>query len=295
MNRTNIKERGISILVSLFFHFAVLFLLIKVVPPVRVNLYRQVADVKIVSPEMMFFPRIDGSSGDSQTSGVPPSGQSLEEPAIRMEEDLRQATPDPGIVYLRNLNIGRDMERSRDRLDFSETIPRFDLVPSPKSKGGFSLEISRRKSESEETVEKEEREDLDLSKYNSPALASLRFDRITTHKEKGDPTGRLSRNVLDSPEGYDITPWVKEVVDKIRNNWTLPPIDESIAMGEVKIFIIIGKQGNLVAMEIEESSDFQVFDQTTAGAIRSSAPFPPLPDDFPFDRMEAYLVFQFNE
>jgi len=282
MNRTNIKERGISILASLLFHAVILFLLVKVVPPVRVYLYRQVAEVHIVSPEKMYLPRIQG---------IP----ELEESSNQGEEVLQQVEPDPGIVYLRNMDVGRDIDKSSGRPEFYGTIPRFDLVPSPKSKGSFSLGIDRKPTEPEERVEKEVRKDVDFSKYNSPALASLRFNRITTRHGERVPSGQLNRNGFRQPEGYDIAPWVKEVVDKIRNNWTLPPIDESIAMGEVKIFIVIGKQGNLVTMEIVKSSDFSVFDQTATGAIRSSIPFPALPDDFPSDRLEAYLVFQFNE
>lgn len=285
MNRTNLKERGISILASLLFHAAVFLFLIKVVPPVRVYVYRQVADVRIVSPEAMYFPR----------TGLPPQQILPEDLSVRRDEELQQVEPDPGVVYLRNLDIGRDIRRNRERQDFSGTIPQFDLLPLPKSKEGFSLEIGRKKSESEELVEKDIREDVDFSKYSTPALSSLRFNRIMTRKGEGVPPSRLNQSIVNQPEGYDITPWVMEVVDKIRNNWTLPPIDESIPMGEVKIYIVIGKQGNLVAMEIVESSDFQVFDQTTTGAVRSSTPFPPLPDDFPLDRLEAYLVFQFNE
>lgn len=282
MNRTNIKERGISILVSLLFHAAMLFLLVKVVPPVRVYLYRQVADVQILSPETMYAPRIQGNP-------------ELEELSDRREGIIQQVEPDPGTVYLRNLDTGRDTDKSSHSPDFYGTIPRFDLLPSSKREGSFSLGISRKESEHEEITEKEVRENPDFSKYYSPALKSLRFNRVTTRKGERIPSARLSRNEFSLPDGCDITPWVKEVVDKIRNNWNLPPIEESIAMGEVKIFIVIGKQGNIVAMEVLKSSDFPVFDQTTTEAIRSSAPFPPLPDDFPLDLLEAYLVFQFNE
>jgi TonB family protein len=284
MDRIKIRERGISILVSLLFHVAILFLLIKVVPPVRVYLYRQVAEVRIVSPERMYLPRIAGLSEEIQTPGVP--SQSFMD-----IEDLPQAeSPEPGVVYLRNLAIGRDT----DRLDFAGMIPSFDLVPSPKTEGGFSLGIGPNQPESYEKDEKDISTDLDFSEYNSPALSSLRFNRIMTRKE-GIPSGQLNQNVLGLQEGYDIAPWVKGVVDKIRDNWTLPPIDESIAIGEVKIHVIFGNQGELVSMKIVESSNFQAFDRTAIGAIRSGVPFPPLPDDFPSDRLEAYLVFQFNE
>jgi len=295
MNRTNLKERGFSILASLLFHVAVLFVLIKVVPPVRIYVYRQVADVRIVSPETIYLARMEEFSEEIQTSGFLPQQTLPEDLSVRREEDLQRVEQDPGVVYLRNLGIGRDIKRNRERQDFSGTIPQFELLPLPKSKGGFSLEIGRMKSESEELGEKDVREDVDFSKYSTPALSSLHFNRVVTQRGKGGPSNRINQQVISQQEGYDITPWVREVVDKIRDNWTLPSIDDSIAMGEVKIYIVIGKQGNLVAMEIVESSDFQAFDQTTTGAIRSSTPFPSLPDNFPFDRLEAYLVFQFNE
>ncbi len=295
MNGSTLKERGISLIVSLSFHAALLFFLIKVVPPVRGYLYRSVVDVKIVSPETIYFPRTAGLAENNQSFGVPSAGLLPEETDVREAEVERQVNPDTGIVYLRNLEFGRETAEIGDPMDFSAAAPLFDLVPSPKSKGGFSLDIGERKSESEDFGEKKTQKTPDFSDYTQSALASLRFNRIVTEKEKTEPTGSLTQNMFGQPEGYDITPWVRDVVDKIRNNWNLPPIEESIAMGEVKILIVIGKQGNLVSMEIVEPSDFQTFDRTTVAAIRSSAPFPPLPDDFSSDRLEAYLVFQFDE
>ena len=60
MSRDNVKEKAFSILVSLVFHVTVVFLLVKIVPPVRVFLYRQVAEVRILSPEKVYYPRIAG-------------------------------------------------------------------------------------------------------------------------------------------------------------------------------------------------------------------------------------------
>jgi TonB family protein len=234
----------------------------------------------------MYIPRIAGLSDEIQTSRPSSQQMPLGDLSVQEMADVQTFEPDPGVVYLKNLDIGPNIEQTRER---------FDLIPSPKSKGSFSLSIDRKKPEYEEQGEEAIRKDLDFSKYSTSALSSLRFNRIITNKEGGISSGHIDPDVSDQLEGYDITPWVKQVVDKIRNNWTLPPIDESIALGEVKILIIIGKKGNLVAMEIVESSDFQVFDQTTTWAIRSSAPFPPLPDDFPSERLEAFLVFEFHE
>ncbi len=286
MSQTYLKERGISILASLLFHAAILLLLVKIVPPVQVYPFRLVADVHIAPPETIYYPRIENLSAEFQTSGLLSPRASPEDLSIRAVEDLSAREPDPGVIYLRNLDMGREMETDQEL---------FNLVPSPKSKGGFSLGIDRRRLEPENRDEDENREVLDLSKYNSDVLSSLRFNRITTRRGERIPSARLDQNAFNRQEAYDIAPWVKDVVDRIRNNWTLPPIDKSIAMGEVKIFIVFGKNGDLKGMEIVKSSDFPVFDQTTIEAIRSSAPFLPLPNDFPYDRLEAYLVFQFNE
>lgn len=282
MNQTNVKERVIGMLVSLLFHAVMLYLLVKVVPPVRVYLYRQVAEVQILSPERMYVPRIQGGP---ETEGL----------SDRRETIIPQVEPDPGTVYLRNLDPGRDTDKSIYDPDNYGTIPRFELLPSPKKEGSFSLAIGREESEHTEITENEVRARPDFTRYSSPALESLRFNRVTTRKGQRIPSARLSRNDFSLQDGYDIAPWVKEVVNKIRDNWNLPPIEESIAMGEMRIFIVIGKQGNLVAMEVLKSSDFPVFDRTATEALRSSAPFPPLPDDFPLARLEAFLVFQFNE
>lgn len=295
LNGSTLKERGISLLVSLAFHAILMIFLVKVIPPVRGYLYRNVADVRIMSPEAVFIPRIYGLTEDTQATGASSPDPPIEDTSVQASAGESQADPDPGIVYLRNLGIGRSMAGIRDRMDPTEMIPRFDLVPSPKSEGGFSLRIERRKTESEEIAGKDGGKDLNFLRYQNSALDSLRFDQVISRNPKSSPTGQFSQAGIGLPEGYDLTPWVREVVDKIRDNWILPPIDESIALGEVKIFITIGEEGNLLAMGIVAPSDFPVFDQTTLQAIRSSVPFPRLPDDFPTDRIEAYLVFQFHE
>ncbi len=295
MNGTTLKERGISLLVSLAFHAILLIFLVKIIPPVRGYFFRNVADVRIVSPETVFIPRIYELFGDTQATGATSPEPSFEDTSVQALEGAGRVEPDPGIVYLKNLDLGRALAGIRDRTDPAEMMPRFDLVPSPKSEGGFSLGIGRRETESDEAAGKEGIKDLDLSRHQNSALESLRFDRIISRDQKNNPSARLSQALIDQPGGFDLTPWVREVVDKIRDNWILPPIDESIAMGEIKVLITIGKQGDLVAMEVLDPSDFPAFDQTTLEAIRSSVPFPVLPDDFPFERIEALLVFQFHE
>jgi TonB family protein len=289
-NGSNLKERGISILVSLAFHIALLLVLFKIVPPVKVYVYRQVADVRIVSPEGLYLPRIAGISEESSASEAPrpqsiPSGEasSGEEQGVFQEESI-----EPGVVYLRNLTLGRERERGAS----SQATPSFDLIPNPKPEGRFTLGIGRERPEGEESESQEITPDF--SALNSPALSSLRFNRIVTNK-RGDSSGQLSPDSWSQQQGIDIAPWVKGVVDKIRNNWILPPIAEAISIGEVRIHAVFGREGGVLSVKIMDSSDFLAFDRTAIGAIRASAPFPKFPDNFPFEKLEAFLVFQFNE
>ena len=116
MNRTNRKEKGISLLASVLFHMGLLFLLIELVPPVRVYLFRHAADVRIVDPETVFFPRIAGVSDTSTslTSGSSSPQISSEVHIVRDTEDRQQIELDPGVVYLKNVYFGRDVDGNRE-------------------------------------------------------------------------------------------------------------------------------------------------------------------------------------
>lgn len=286
MNGSRIKERGISLLASLFFHVVILFLFVRLVPPVRVYLFRHAADVRIVDPGIISFPQIAGDP-DTPSSGSPSSQVSFVELPEEEGGGRQQVEPSPGVVYLKNLNLGRTQVQATEK---------FDLIPSPRSEkkeGNFSLSISRKDQDNPQLGEEENRVTPVFSAINAPALASLPFNRVITDRKGVMPSRQI--DIAHRLGEYNLSPWVKQVVDKIRNNWTPPPIDESIAIGKVKILFVVGREGNLIGLEIVSPSAFPFFDQTTTGAIRSSVPFPPLPADFPDERLEAYLVFEFHE
>ena len=277
------KEKGISFLTSLLFHIFVLFVLIRIIPPVRVYVFRLAADVRIVEPGTISFPRIAGitetPSSESISSQISSENRSLQGTGASQQVELS-----PGIVYLKNLHMGRIDTR---------TAEDFDLIPSAKSEGKFSLAIGRKAPQYEKKRNKGILATVDFSAFEAPALSSLRFNRVITDKKGITPTGGIE--ISHQLEDYGLEPWIKQVVDKIRNNWTPVPIDESIAIGKAKIFFVVSKEGNVVDLEIVAPSPFPIFDQTTIQAIRSSAPFPPLPAGFPRKRLEAYLVFEFHE
>jgi TonB family protein len=269
--------------VSFLFHAVLLFVLIKLDPQVKFYLFRHVAEVRIAEPGVISYPRI-AELPDPPSSGLPSPGASSGHFAEQVAEVPEQFEPMPGVVYLKNLSLGKAGE---------QTAEVFDLVPTPKREGKFFLRIGRKESSSVKKEEAETRMDLGFRPSQPLALSNLPFNRIITDKKGVMSSMRM--DVAAYLEDYALAPWVKQVVDKIRNSWRPPPIEESIAIGEVKILFIVGKKGNLIDLKILEPSDFPIFDQTATAAIRSSAPFLPLPPDFPDQKLEAHLIFEFHE
>jgi len=275
---------------------AILFLLVKISPPIRIQLYQEVVDVRIVSPEKIYMPRMDRYPEARTIPENSPQG-SLGEPASPFGEGrLSESEMGEGHVYMANLSINKNMENVQKDRFLSEGVTPFRFIASSGKKSNFTLMIRSKEFKPIDKSEGEPKDRLSLSGIDSGGLSSIQFNRITSRKDiRGTRASRLEQSVFDSTEKYDISPWVKEVVDKIRDNWNIAPIKESLAMGELKIFLSVSKNGELLHLEILNSSDLVSFDETALEAVRSSLPFPPLPIEFPYEKLEAILVFQFNE
>jgi len=256
-------------------------------------MYQEVAEVRIVSPGKIYMPRMDRYPEVSAVSGISPQ-ESLGEPSsIVGKEGFSEGETGEG---QHNLSIRKNMDSTLKDPAFSGWVLPFRLDASSGKNSDFTLRVGGKELEDTDEFEGESKDKLNLSDFYSGGLSSIQFNRIKSRKDiRGTRTSRLEQSVFNYSENYDISPWVKEVVDKIRNSWSVPPIKESLAMGEVKIYISVSKNGELLSLEILNSSVFVLFDETALEAVQSSLPFPPLPDGFPYEKLEALLVFQFNE
>lgn len=261
-------------------------------------MYEEIAEVRIVSPEKLYIPRFEN---DSETDGITegsPQKNFRETSSALDKGGLGKIEMGEGQTYMHNLLIGGNRGNADKGQSLSEWISPFRLGISSGGKSDFKLELGT-KSKGAETIDElggEPRGRLNFDNFYSGGLESLPFKRIKSRKNlRGGQAGRHGQSILAYTENYDISPWVKEVVNKIRDNWSVPPIKETLALGEVKIYISVGKTGELLHLEILNSSDLAPFDDTALEAIRSSLPFPPIPEEFPHEILEALLVFQFNE
>lgn len=139
----------------------------------------------------------------------------------------------------------------------------------------------------------------DFSKY----LGTIKGPTAASGAGTGQPGPRAGGGASGPPRGgrvvpdivrYDFTPWANEVVIRIQKNWSLGQEAFVGYIGEVGVTVMMSKAGELLDVEIGESSKIDLLDQAAVKAVRLSAPFPPLPPDFPNSSLEMYLVFQYG-
>jgi len=110
----------------------------------------------------------------------------------------------------------------------------------------------------------------------------------------GSPVSAYGGSAFFDSGGYDITPWAKRVVYRIKQNW-IPPVPQTFGFkGRVDIYLVVEKNGQLRIVNLKKSSGIRSFDQAALNALRLSSPFLPLPGDFPNADLPAYLIFKYN-
>ncbi|UCC41632.1 MAG: TonB C-terminal domain-containing protein [Candidatus Aminicenantes bacterium] len=300
-----LKRQGLCFLSSVVIHAIVIFLGLIFIIPIKVYIYEEkTTDVIIVPPDKLLIPELDkypASIGSFKESSL---GEGLEKKSEPSEEEGKfQVDIDQDAAEIAKEHI-------EDRAD--KTIPyqglasgfSLDIPSRSKTKSDLSLDdrlVLPLSSEKKENILKEigkgyEKRDLDLLRYIYSDYSNIDRSRRTSSpqtpgRRASTRRGRASFQVKD----YDISPWAKIVVDRIQKNWVLSPSQKTGAKGEVEIFVIIEKSGELSSVEIIRSSEIQLLDQTALKALNISSPFPKLPDDFPNKNLEAYFVFSYDD
>ena len=106
--------------------------------------------------------------------------------------------------------------------------------------------------------------------------------------------GQRASATFQSP-GYNISPWAEKVIDLVQLNWKIPDVRNILERSEVRISVTIEKNGIFSAFEIAGGVNLEVFNAAAANALRSSSPFPPLPEDFPASNLNALFVFTYHD
>lgn len=86
---------------------------------------------------------------------------------------------------------------------------------------------------------------------------------------------------------FPFTYYLQQIRGRIEENWVRPQGHH----GHVTVHFKINRDGSIVEPQIFEPSRDRTADMLAAGAVKRSAPFPPLPIDFGGDYLGIYLCF----
>ena len=311
---SEIKRKGISFLLSLALHSLLFYIALHLASPVRVyDLQEEITNLIIVPPEKLFIPQ-----GYEDFKGIhdfdellPRRGARQRKPFLRAE--ISGGESEPGVEVSTKerggvLPSGSRIESQEAQIKAERWSSQSNMSSRFKLKLPGDINPNLPPDADLNLSPYFEREGKDLSKIDRDKLEKILYQylytdlsRIPAAKGKspainfGDRqrpgAGKVSFNV----KGYDITPWATEVVNKIQTNWIIPASQSQNIKGTVRFFVVINTSGEISSIEIIESTDVSALDLLALNAINSSLPFPRLPDDFPSDKLEAYLVFHYND
>ncbi len=182
---------------------------------------------------------------------------------------------------------------------FPELSSQFDLVPPSETKINitpYSLLKEGKFIQSGKYKAPRELSQADLAKYAFWGISGVRGGGTAKQGVVGGTSGTGQRgSATFNIQGYDISPWATEALNKIQKNWNIPSLQTANPAGKVGISVIIEKSGEISQLEITLSSLDQWLDQAAVDALKLSAPFSRLPADFPKSNLEAYFLFEYGE
>ncbi len=144
----------------------------------------------------------------------------------------------------------------------------------------------------EETIERIARKRMQEEEQREKALKEIRaqlerFDRIVIGEK-----GPMQRPSLSKTFELELMEYYNTIAGLIHSNWVYPEVERDNP--EMVLSITIGKDGRLVGIEVEKSSNDALFDNSAIRAVRKSTPFPGLPPQLG-DTLEVGIRFCLKE
>ena len=102
--------------------------------------------------------------------------------------------------------------------------------------------------------------------------------------------------ILSDTRGVDFGPYLSRIVYIVRRNW-YSVIPESARLGEkgrVAVVFEILKDGSVPQLRLVASSGSDPLDRGALAGLRTSIPFPPLPDEFTGNHLVLQFIFLYN-
>ncbi len=95
---------------------------------------------------------------------------------------------------------------------------------------------------------------------------------------------------------FPYTWYLNIITDRVSGNWFSSLVDPGVAGNfQTVIYFRIQKDGQITDVKVEQSSGLTPLDLSAMRAIRSSAPFPPLPRDYQDAYLAIHLIFEHSK
>ncbi|MGD8537808.1 MAG: energy transducer TonB [Candidatus Aminicenantes bacterium] len=242
----------------------------------------------VITPQKdLFLPHLERLLSGRRIQTIPDRGEEI--PPQTHQPEREKPRPQRALPQIQMGSIDRAPSPP------PEITTSFNLTPAPEKSSGFSLNISPKEGLTPDPEDYLTKEELDLLHYLSsetPMQRPLGMSPSTeTYGARITHPGGATFNINQ----IDISPWARDVVEKIQRNWTIPTSPENEGRVAVEITVSIRKNGDLLDISIRNSSAHPTLDRAALNAIRMSTPFPELPDEFPNDSVKAHFLFRYNE
>ncbi len=133
-------------------------------------------------------------------------------------------------------------------------------------------------------------------KQNDPALEQLNeFREIQADFQNISNSVSAKGGMSFNTYKWDFAPYMLKMKQKIQNNINPPPAFRNMGMisGKNLIRFVVAPSGKLKEVILIGSDTHISLDQTSLAAINSSAPFFPLPQNFPEEFLEVTATFEY--
>lgn len=135
-----------------------------------------------------------------------------------------------------------------------------------------------------------------LLEESLPENIIKKADSVISASKTQEDTKRYESSDSDNNDTIDISevdfgPYMKELQRKIKKNWNPPKGNES---KRVVLLFSLNKAGELLNVEVKESSGSEKYDKAAIKAVELTAPFKPLPVEFKEDSVDIQFTLDYN-
>lgn len=301
-NRFWFKWRVVCFFLSLIIHAAGITLLFSI--RFDYKLFPETEDIRkvfVVPPDKIFVLKNIGNYSQNQEQEFYSEETSISEKSGSREKAGEDTSPFPRSIT----QTDSDLE-GENRTD--ATIQAKDLTINPELAARFRLDKSqdtipdpvlfpkKENNPYKERIREQSGREPDFTKYLYPGqIKTSSSNRMLSSGIPGKGKRRRRKIISPALKNYDLSPWADKTVNMIQKNWDIPITENTDTKGSVGISVTITKNGELFSIEVIDSSKNDLLDQAAIRALNLSSPFPSLPDDFPEQILEIFLVFKYDD